>query len=199
MTSPTAAPATVRRLDSPAAAKLAGLAAAYDDLQTVLRCCERLVGELRTDNGPDELVVESVWTVALLSYARCFAGDDPPPTCTEADLDATELHGDVHKWHAVLLQLRDYYADPRTNPREQFSVGVAQDDSGGVTGVAVTSARQPMVDDVAVRQAGAIAFALTGLLDNRIVAAQEQVLTQANRLSKADLDRLVTVEVIEPS
>ena len=40
------APSTVRRLDSTEAAVLAGQSAVFEDLQYVLRCCERLVGVL---------------------------------------------------------------------------------------------------------------------------------------------------------
>ena len=68
-----APPAVVRRLDDPAAAALAELVEVFEDLQTVLRCCERLVTELAAEGEPDPVVVEAVWTTALLSYARCFA------------------------------------------------------------------------------------------------------------------------------
>ena len=51
MTNDTATPAAVRRLDTPDAQALADLAAIFEDLQTVLRCCERLVSELASEPG----------------------------------------------------------------------------------------------------------------------------------------------------
>ena len=36
-------PDAIRRVDSPTATQLCGLVEVYDDLQTVLRCCERLM------------------------------------------------------------------------------------------------------------------------------------------------------------
>ena len=57
------------QLGTPAAAALADLAATFEELQTVLGCCERLVAS----PAPDELVAEALWTTALLSYTRCFA------------------------------------------------------------------------------------------------------------------------------
>ena len=57
----TPTPAVVRRLDSTAAVAMANLAAIFEDLQTTLRCCERLVSELASgDAGPDDLVLEGL-------------------------------------------------------------------------------------------------------------------------------------------
>jgi hypothetical protein len=67
-------PTRVKRLTSPAALAMADLAGLFDDLQTVLRCCERLVEELSVvGREPDDLALEAYWTTAVLSYARCFA------------------------------------------------------------------------------------------------------------------------------
>lgn len=193
-------PATVRRVDSAGAAALTDLTARFEDLQTVLKCCERLVSELGKDAEPDDVLVEAVWTTALLSYARCFAvGRAGAETAlTEDDLTAALSNTDVMDWHKVLLQLRDHYADPAVNPREQFSVGVAQDATGGPGGIAITSARQPLVDDLTVRQTGAIAFALNGLVNDRIAAQQQQVFGEVKDLTKQDLDELDQVDVAEP-
>lgn len=191
-------PEVVRRLDTPSASALAGLTATFEDLQTVLRCCERLMAELSADGEPDEVVVEGAWTTALLSYARCFAPGEDGAVLSEADLTATHPGVDILDWHRVLLHLRDHYADPVTNPREQFSVGVAQDSNGAPSGIAITSTRQPLVDDLTVRQAGAIAFTLSGLVNDRIVSQQEVVFDQTKDVGAAELDSLVPLEVARP-
>jgi len=196
---PTAPPDALRLLDTASASELAELMATFEDLQTVLRCCERLVTELADGDGkPDEVLVEALWTVALLSYARCFSAGETGTALTEGDLTATQPYGDPLSWHKVLLQLRDHYADPTTNPRERFSVGVAQDPNGEVKGVGVTSARQPLVDNLTVRQTGAIAFALSGLVNNRISAQQEKVFGEVEHTPRADLDKLARLEVAQP-
>jgi len=187
----------LRRLDSPGAAALAELIATFEDLQTVLRCCERLMSALATGDGQsDDVLVEAVWTVALLSYSRCFSTVGSGLARTEDDVTATQSAGDVLDWHRVLLQLRDHYADPAANPRERFSVGVAQDPEGALSGVAITSARQPLVDDVTVRQTGAIAYALSALVDDRIAAQQAKVFDELKHTPKSDLDRLSDLEVV---
>ena len=191
-------PTALRLLDTASASALGELLATFEDLQTVLRCCERLVSELADGDGElDDVLVEAVWTVALLSYARCFSAGEAGTALTEDDLTMTQSHGDVLDWHKILLQLRNHYADPTANPRERFSVGVAQDLNGAANGVAVTSARQPLVDDLTVRQTGAIAFALSGLVNDRITAQQEKVFGEVKDTPKADLDKLARLEVAQ--
>lgn len=186
----------LRRLDTPAAAELAALAEVFEELQTVLRCCERLVAELRVEAGSevDDVVVEGVWTVALLSYGRCFAPGGGA-ALTEADLTTALSNDDVPRWHEVLLKLRDHHGDARANPRERFSVGVSQDDDGAAAGIAITSARQPLVDDLTVRQTGAIAFALSRLVNDRITEQQEKVFGEVRQAPRADLDGLALLDV----
>lgn len=181
-------PATVRQLNTREAQDLAGLASIFDDLQTVLRCCERLLAEFAAE--PDEIVVEAVWTTAVLSYARCFAGDDGV-RLTEQDLTATSLQGDVLAWHRVLGQLREHYTDATANPRERFAVGATLDSDGAPVGIAVTSAPQPRLDDVTVRQTGALAYELSKVVDERIAARQAQVFA----MSAADLGKLPLIDV----
>jgi hypothetical protein len=191
---------SVRQLDTASAARLVGLVETFEELQVVLRCCEHLVEELDTgDDQIDGVLVEAVWTTALLSYARCFSVGEGDAALTEEDLSSAQPEGDVLGWHRVLLRLRDHYAHPEISPRERFCVGVAQDEGGAPAGVAVTSNRQPLVDDLTVRQLGAIAFALSGLVNERIEAQQESVLSQMRDASPADLDRLPRIEVAEPA
>ncbi len=188
----------MRRVDDPAAATLVGDVEVFEDLQTVLRCCERLVTELAVEGELDPVVVEAVWTTALLSYSRCFAARGDGVALTESDLTSTQSSPQVVEWHRLLLQLRDHYADPAVNPRERFSIGVAQDANGLASGIAITSARQPLVDDLTVRQTGAIAYALSGLVDKRIELRQKEVFDHLESWSKAELDRLDPLDVAAP-
>lgn len=195
MTAPSETPRTVRRVGSPAAAALADLAAIFDDLQTVLLCCERLVTALNVPE-PDPVVVESLWTTALLSYTRCFAPGGRGMGLTEADVEGLELEGEVLAWHRMVRRLKKHYADPATNPRETFSVGVAVSD-GTPQGVAITSTRQELPDTVTVHQTGAIAYQLSRLVDQRIAEHQATVLEGVRSLSPAELETLDEVELTD--
>ncbi|GAA4844268.1 hypothetical protein GCM10023201_39110 [Actinomycetospora corticicola] len=190
------APRTVRRIGSPAAAALADLAAIFDDLQTVLLCCERLVAELRPGLAKqhDEVLTEALWTTALISYSRCFAGGERGMGLTEDDVEGLELKGEKLAWHRMLRRLKKHFADPAANPRETFTVGVAVAD-GAPAGVAITSARQDPVDEQTVRQTGALAFALSKLVDARIAEHQATVLEGAQALTTKELETLDEIEV----
>ena len=191
-----AAPTSIRRLDSKDATRLARLVMAYDDLQTVLRCCERLMTMLDDGgHGDDDVGVEALWTLALLSYARGFAEGEGGAALTQSDLVASDDDGEVLRWHHVLLHLRDHHADQSRNPRESYTVGIAQDPSGAVNAVAVTSVRAPLVDKAAVRRAGAIAFPLCAVLDERIDPLQKEILADMRGIAREQLDRLDLVEV----
>ena len=192
----TAVPTSIRRLDSDAAGQLIRLVEAYDELQTVLQCCERLLTLLSGDPGrTDDLGVEALWTLTLLSYGRAFG----PGGFTEEDLRDSGCDGEAVKWHRVLLHLRDYHADASANPRETYTVGVAQGADGTVNAVAVTSVGAPRVDAAAVRQAGAIAFPLCKVLDERIGAVQGSILADVRDMPREELAALDLIEVAAPA
>lgn len=191
-------PRTVRRIGSPAAGALAELAGMFEDLQTALLGCERLMTELAEDR-PDALVVESVWTTVLMSYTRCFAPGGMGMALTEDDVTATGLQGEVLAWHGMLRQLRKHYADPAVNPRESFRVGVTQSADGTPNGVAITSISQALVDQDTVRQTGALALALSRLVDSRIGEHQGTVLEGARALSPSELATLEQVDLDDVS
>lgn len=183
---------TVRRLDGSEADALAGLAAVFDDLQYALRCCEHLVGTL-AQPAPDDALVEALWTGALVAYARAFSSR--AKVLTDGDLAELKLDGDVTGFHRAVLRLRDYYASRHVNPRETYTVGVAQEDDGSAAGVAVVGAQQARVDDTTVRQLGRVAYGLSGLVDARMHAAQQRVRLVAQGLDAARLARLPRVDV----
>jgi hypothetical protein len=191
-----AAPEAVRRLDGDEATELAALAGVFDDLQYALRCCEHLVGALSPPE-PDTALVEALWTGALVAYARCFSGRTK--ILADADLAELKLDGDVAGFHRALLRLRDHYASRHANPRETFTVGVAQRTNGTAAGVAVVGAPQPAVDDTTVRQLGRIAYGLSGLVDARMQAAQQKVHLVAQELDTARLAALPLVDVQVPA
>ena len=185
-------PEAVRRLDGDEAGELAALASVFEDLQYTLQCCEHLVGALARPD-PDTALTEALWTGALVAYARCFSARTK--VLTEADLAELKLDGDVAGFHRALLKLRDHHASRHVNPRETFTIGVAQRNDGTAAGVAVVGALQPRVDDTTVRQLGRIAYGLSGLVDARMQEAQQRVHVVAQKLDARELVRLPLVDV----
>jgi len=191
-----AAPNAVRRLDGSEAVDLAALAAVFDDLQYALRCCEHLVGVLARPDA-DPVLVEALWTGALVAYARCFSGRTK--VLTDDDLPELKLDGDVAGFHRAVMRLRDHYASRHANPRETYTVGVAQKNDGTAAGVAVIGAPQPGVDDTTVRQLGRVAYGLSGLVDARMQAAQQRVHLVAQGLDARRLAALPLMDVTVPA
>lgn len=185
---------SVRRLDTGEAAKLVGLVEAFEELQMVLLCCERLVTDLAADE-PDPVVVEALWTLALTAYARGFAPRGGHAVVSEEDVGRVQPGTEVVEFHRLLMQLREHHTDPVSSPRERYAVGLALGVDGTAEGVAITSARQPMVDDVTVRQTGALAYSLSGVINQRIEAQQEVVLEEMMEASPADLAGLDNLDV----
>ena len=193
-------PTSIRRVESPGTGRLVRLVESYEDMQTVLACCERLITVLGERGAvTDDVGVEALWTLAVLSYARCFSGTGDTAALSEADLsdspaEGTAEGGALH-WHRVLVHLRDQLSSVDANPREVYSVGVAQDAEGAVNAVAVTSIRAPIVDAAAVRQAGSLALPLCGVLDARISDAQKDILEQVRSVPRPELEAMELIEV----
>ncbi|WP_219413807.1 hypothetical protein [Pseudonocardia nigra] len=188
-----AGPAAVRRLDLPSATELAALAAVFEDLQYVLRCCEHLVSALGVPRDPDAALVEALWTGALVGYVRCFSPRSA--VLTDADLANLELDGDVQQFHESLRTLRDHLASRHVNPREAITIGAAQANDGTPTGVAVVSSPWPLVDEATVRMLGGLAYRLSGLVDARMQECQNRVMQAAVQLTPGHLARLPLVQL----
>lgn len=199
MTDTHPAPTTVRRIDVPESGELAQLAAVFEDLQYVLRCCEHLVTALGgPESGPvrvdaDPALVEALWTGALIGYVRCFSGRTK--TLTTDDLTSLELDGDVSGFHDMVFKLRDHYASRHVNPRESYSIGVAQSNDGTPRGVAVVSTPRPLVDETTVRLLGRVAYSLSGLVDARMKKSQNDVLGVAHGMTAGQLAGLPLVHL----
>ena len=197
---------TARQLRGKDATALADLAGIFDDLQFVLGCCERLLGELARGEQRDAVVLESLWVAALNSYARCFRTRDTGQALSVTDLGETGLKGDVVQWHQLLGRLRTYLVEDATNPREEFFVGASQlpsrsaqalKEAGGSTveGIVVTSITRPQVDETTIRQTGRLALELSTLVDKRMRDRQEAAFRAARALTAAQFDKLDPIDV----
>jgi hypothetical protein len=187
-------PSRARQLRVPAALALADLAAIFDELQFVLRCCERLLTEL-TAQERDDVLVESLWISTLVSYARCFRPGERGMGLSGEDVTGTGLKGDVMEWHSLLGRLRDFYVEGAANPREAFLVGASQSQNGEAEGLVISSATQPQVDQATVQQTGRLAFELSRVVDERIKKQQRTVFDAVRAMPVDELNALPEMEV----
>ncbi len=185
---------TIWSLNLPSARALARDAARFEDLQSVLQCCERLLAELGgpAANEPGvAAVVDALWSTTLAAYQRCFAEGEAGTPLTEQDvLDAHPDHPEVKNWHQALLALRSLDEAAAAAAPEPFAVGVVRDDAGEAAGVAITAGARPRPDEVTVRSAGTIAYALSGVVDKRLVDQQAALLLDVQTRPASELDAL---------
>ncbi len=192
-------PETVRRLRTPDAKALADLTAVSEELATVAGCCEQILtlsGQQSTTART--VLVEALWTAALVSYRRCFSTGEETAGLSADDLADTNLRGDVRQWHNTLERLREHYVDTRANPSEGFVAGIARDAEGNPNGIAVTSAPRPQPDETTVRQTGQLAPELGRIVDERIKSHQESVYAEARSMTPHDLAALPEIHISPP-
>ncbi len=108
------------QVDFEEAKTLADLAAIFQDLDFVTETLKRLIDLLETKDK-DWVLIQSLWSAALISYIRCFAtgkryGLDPD-TIYSLNESAIEFHN-YHK------DLRDKHIAHSVNPFEQVRVDI---------------------------------------------------------------------------
>jgi hypothetical protein len=97
-------PLAIRNLGIPAATEYADLISIKQDLEFVVNACERLCVELakpETDRKP--VIDQSLWTAALVTYARCFGSGKRTPGLTADDVALLPLEGQIAEWHQYLI------------------------------------------------------------------------------------------------
>lgn len=110
---------------------LAGWHAVALDLQHVIHATQSLI-RLLQQTEPDTTIVRSLWSSALVSYARCFAHG------CRVRLEKSmyrHLPGDPIGTHDYYKHTRDKHIAHPVNAFEEVRVGVMTDDEGAVVGV----------------------------------------------------------------
>jgi len=110
----------IAKVDYEEAKKLADLGAIVQDLRFTMETCSRLK-KLLEEKSQDSLLIESMWTAALIRYARCFASGKRFGL-SESIFDG--LMGEPHKVHKMYIDLRDKHIAHSVNPFEQMEVGL---------------------------------------------------------------------------
>ncbi len=93
----------IAKVDFEDARMLADLGAIVQDLGATMQTCSRLK-ELLKNNSGDHLLIESLWTAALIRYARCFT-ESKRFGLSESIFHG--LHGDPLGAHQFYINLRN--------------------------------------------------------------------------------------------
>lgn len=138
-------------LTSEDAARLGDLSLALLDLRSVMDLCERLDAELEKPAGDqDWLLVEALWTAALVKYVRCFASGKRS-TVEVSVFDGLDGAADTHQH---FKNMRDKHVAHSVNPFEGVKVGVVLGGEPGAfcaEGIAVLERRLICTDRAGVQ------------------------------------------------
>jgi len=108
------------KVDYKEAKELADLISIYNDLSYAIEVLKNLL-ELFKDESKDNILVQSLWTAALISYVRCFSGGK---RFGLSENIFKGLAGDPIGCHRYYKNLRDKHIAHSVNPFEQVVVGL---------------------------------------------------------------------------
>jgi hypothetical protein len=181
-------------LDVPSAQILADQASIIQDLQFVMDCCKRLLTELaKPEEDRDPIVPQTLWSAALVAYARCFGKGKRFGLSTE-DVRNLPLRGEVMKYHKWVTEECGKLITHPANPFAATKVGAALSppDHGErrVEGIVIFATSRILVDDTGVRQLGGLASELAKQTAEKAQAQQDFVLADAQQLNRDSLYKL---------
>ncbi|MBS0337951.1 MAG: hypothetical protein JSS40_14290 [Proteobacteria bacterium] len=162
-------------VDFEEAKTLADLEGLKQDLLAVAETCTRLAELLKIDSK-DHILVEALWTSALIRYARCFA-EGKRYGLKESVFDG--LNGDPVGTHKIFIDIRSKHIAHSVNPLEQTHVGLVLEQperAKKVIGVAALAFRQIAGDIRLVPQLGALANVLAEKMAMLAKKYEEKVL-----------------------
>lgn len=189
----------VAAIEGPQAARLADLGSIMQDLAYVIGCCERLVPMVEEDSQPESVLVEALWSAAVIGYCRCFA------TGKRHGLDEDilmDLPGDPVGLHRFVRDMRDKRIAHSVNPFEQIRVGVVLPPPGTaeaqIEGIVTLSLRHVASSVEGVRGLWQLARTLRERVAELGQEAEQEAFTEAREIPIADLYAQPDMRVVAP-
>lgn len=188
----------IAKADSSEAQKLADLAAMIQDFRTIMQACSRLKNLLE-ENSKDHLLIESLWTSALIKYARCFA------TGKRFDLSKDifqNLQGEPLKAHQFYIDLRNKHIAHSVNPYEQMEVGFilsfANAPEKKIVGVSTLAMRHIVSDKNGVQQLGMLSKIAYDKICSMAKESEQKVLEEGKKIPIDELYKIARPRLVAP-
>lgn len=190
-------------LNTPSARELAGHLAVHRDLLFVRECCERLLVLFGSEDAtPDSVLVDALWSTAVIAYARCFKDGRREYRPQPSELAALPLEGEFIEFHELILKLRDKHIAHSVNPFEQVVVGAILSAPGAselkVEGVATLMGRHFVADNIGISQLGHLAHAIAAVVAKKVESIQETVLAETQAMDIDTLSALPPLRIFAP-
>ena len=185
-------------VEFPEAKRLADLASILRDLQATVETCKRVVALLESEEK-DAILLEGLWSAALVRYVRCFAFGKRYGL-TEEMFEG--LQGDpigTHRWYK---NMRDKHVAHSVNPYEQVRVGVVlspeESKERKILGVSTLAGSYICPDKKGVEQLGMLANVLIKKVGELGKECENSVLETAKTLPIDQLYNQATSRVVAP-
>ena len=104
----------------PKARKWADIVSLTLDIDSAIQICKRLIRELEI-NKNNRVIIESLWTTALIKYARCFSSGKRFGLTIEL---FNGLKGDHVGTHNYYIEMRNKHLAHSVNPFEQVKIAL---------------------------------------------------------------------------
>jgi len=187
----------VVELDIPEAKKLADFASIFQDLDFCINCCLLLISHFESNNK-DNVLVQSLWTSALISYVRCFAAGKRSGLSEDIFL---KFEGEPIAAHKFYKDLRDKNIAHSVNPFEQVKIGAVLSPSNTkkeVMGIATLSMKHISTDIEGVKQLALLAKTLRDEVATFAKKAEEETLEAAKRIEIGELYKKPQLQITVP-
>jgi len=188
----------IAEVDYEEARQLADLGGIVQDLGYTMKTCSRLK-KLLEDKSEDNLLIESMWTSALIRYARCFA-EGKRFGLSESIFDG--LVGEPHKVHRMYIDLRSKHIAHSVNPFEQVKVGLElspeSESKRRVVGVATMYMRHIVSDVKGVHQLGMLSKVVLKKVVEIAKEYEKKTLEKGRKIPIEDLYKLPRLRMVAP-
>lgn len=188
----------IAKVDYEEAKVLADLGATVQDLGFTMKTCSRLK-KLLEEKSQDSLLIESMWTTALIRYTRCFASGKRFGL-SESIFDG--LKGEPHKVHKMYIDLRNKHIAHSVNPFEQMEVGLILSPQNTsekkIIGVATMSMRHISPDMEGVHQLGLLAKVLLEKVCELAKQCEKEILEKGKSIPIDELYERPRLRMVAP-
>jgi len=189
----------IAKVDFDDAKVLADLALIYQDLTRTMELCKRLE-KLIDEDSQDSLLVESLWSSALIRYVRCFTAGKRYGLNPDILKDLPGEPLETHQWYK---NLRDKNIAHSVSPYEQVEIGLVLSPNSAETkevqGVATLAMTHVCTDRDGISQLGRLA----GIVRKKVVEQakdyEKKVLEAGKKLPIDELYKTATPRITAPS
>lgn len=180
------------------AKRLAEFGAIAQDLGAVMETCRR-IEELIKQSSNDRILIEGLWTAALVRYARCFA-EAKRKGLTESIFEG--LQGEPLTAHQYYIDMRSKHVAHSVNPFEQAYAGVVltpeNSEKKEVVGTSTFMMRHIVCDLSGVHQLGVLAKVVLGVVCDQAKQCERELLEKSKTVPIDELYQKERLEVKAP-